>query len=206
MGWNYSSIWSVAPLNFWNRLVISPHTLLCMWLLFYHDVGEIFWPQPIRSLKLGHVTGQGSMSPTWVGRVSDPGKNSYLITYLKLKWKNKQIKNMNNWIWLFFIYVLKGNLQWNSWIFKMIDYLKGSIVKFKLNFEKALKNKHESVWGWQISNKTLVCLGWGNLTIVNNLYFQNIILSKTFWLILICSPRMIMAILSPILIKCTVRI
>ena len=29
-----------------------------------------------------------------------------------------------------FIYVLEGNLQWNSWIFKMIDYLKGSVVKF----------------------------------------------------------------------------
>ena len=42
--------------------------------IFYHDVVEIFWPQPIRSLQLGHVTGQGSMSPTLVGRVSDPGK------------------------------------------------------------------------------------------------------------------------------------
>ena len=45
-----------------------------------------------------------------------------------------------------FIYVLEGNLQWNSWTFKMIDYLKGSIVKFKLNFEKALENKCESVY------------------------------------------------------------
>ena len=62
----------------------------------------------------------------------------------------------------------------------MIDYLKGSIVKFKLNFEKALENKCESVWWWQISSKTLVCLGWGNLSIVNHLYFQNIILSKHF--------------------------
>ena len=62
----------------------------------------------------------------------------------------------------------------------MIDYLKGSIVKFKLNFEKALEKKRESVWWWQISSKTLVYLGWGNLTIVNNLYFQNIILSKHF--------------------------
>ena len=62
----------------------------------------------------------------------------------------------------------------------MIDYLKGSIVKFKLNFEKALENKRESVWWWQISSKTLVCLGLVNLTIVNNLYFQNIILSKRF--------------------------
>ena len=57
----------------------------------------------------------------------------------------------------------------------MIDYLKGSIVKFKLNFEKALENKHESVWWWQISSKTLVGLGWGNLSIVNNLYFENVI-------------------------------
>ena len=62
----------------------------------------------------------------------------------------------------------------------MVDYLEGSIVKFKLNFEKALENKRESIWWWQISSKTLVCLEWGNLTIVNNLYFQNIILSKQF--------------------------
>ena len=80
----------------------------------------------------------------------------------------------------FFIYVLEGNLQWISWIFKMIDYLKGSIVKFKLNFEKALEYKRKSVWWWQISSKTLVCLGWGNSSIVNHLYFQNIISSKCF--------------------------
>ena len=61
----------------------------------------------------------------------------------------------------------------------MIDYLKGSIVKFKLNFEKASENKRESTWWWwwQISSKTLVCLEWYNLTIVNNLYFDSIILS-----------------------------
>ena len=29
--------------------------------------------------------------------------------------------------------------------FMMIDYLKGSIVKFKLNFEKALENKCETI-------------------------------------------------------------
>ena len=81
---------------------------------------------------------------------------------------------------VFFIYVLEGNLQWNSWIFKMIYYLKGSIVKFKLNFEEALENKRESVWWWQISSKTQVCLRWDNVSIVNNLYFQNIILSKHF--------------------------
>ena len=62
----------------------------------------------------------------------------------------------------------------------MVDYLKVSIVKFKLNFEKALENKRESISWWQKSSKTLVCLEWGNLTIVNNLYFQNIILSKHF--------------------------
>ena len=81
---------------------------------------------------------------------------------------------------LFFIYVLEGNLQWNSWSFKMIDYLKGSIVKFKLNLEKTLETNCESVWWWQISSETLVCLGWGNISIVNHLYFQNIILSKHF--------------------------
>ena len=50
----------------------------------------------------------------------------------------------------------------------MIDYLKGSIVKIKLNVEKALENKRESVWWRQISSKTQVCLGWDNLSIVNN--------------------------------------
>ena len=42
---------------------------------------------------------------------------------------------------VFLIYVLEGNLEWNSWICKMIVYLKCSIVKIKLNFEKALENK-----------------------------------------------------------------
>ena len=79
---------------------------------------------------------------------------------------------------VFFIYVLEGNLQWNNWFFKMIDYFKGSIFKFKLNFVKALENKCESAWWWQISSKALVCLGWSNLSIANNLYFQNIILSN----------------------------
>ena len=40
-----------------NYIHINPY-------LFYHDVDEIAWPQPIRSLKLGHVTGQWSMFPT----------------------------------------------------------------------------------------------------------------------------------------------
>ena len=169
--------------------------------LFYHDVDEIFLPQPIRSLILGHVTSQGSMYPTWVARVSDPGKKGFhkkyknldniavcLIASLKSKWKNKQINNKKIWLTgygncFFFIYVLEGNLQWNSWIFKMTDYLKGSIVKIKLNFEKGWENKCESVWWWQISSKTLLCLGWGNLSNVNHLYifkissYQNILIN-----------------------------
>ena len=92
------SIWSK-----WTTMIKS---------IFYHDVDEIFWPQPIRSLQLGHVTGQGTMSPTWVGPVSDPGRNGfhkkyknlhnitvYLIASLKSNWKKSQIKNMKNWIW-----------------------------------------------------------------------------------------------------------
>ena len=43
------------------------------------------------------------------------------------------------------MYVLEGNHQWNSWICKMIDYLEGSIVEFKLNFKNALENKCESI-------------------------------------------------------------
>ena len=61
----------------------------------------------------------------------------YLIASLKSKWKNKQKIWITGYV-IVFIYVLEGNLEWNSWIFKMIDYLKGSIVKFNLNFEKAL--------------------------------------------------------------------
>ena len=53
-------------------------------IIFYQDIDEIFWPQPIRSLKLGHVTGQGSMSPTWVGLVSDPGKVAFIKKYINL--------------------------------------------------------------------------------------------------------------------------
>ena len=58
----------------------------------------------------------------------------------------------------FFIYVLEGNLQWNSWIYKMIDDLKGSIFKFKLNFENAPENKLESIWWWQISSEKYWCV------------------------------------------------
>ena len=58
--------------------------------IFYHDVDEIFWPQPIRLLKLGHVTGRGCMFPTWVGRVSDLGKMAF-------------IKSVKTWIILLYI-------------------------------------------------------------------------------------------------------
>ena len=56
---------------------IQNHQITALCHIFYHDFDEIFWPQPIRSLKLGHVTGRGCMSPTWVGRVSDLGKNGF---------------------------------------------------------------------------------------------------------------------------------
>ena len=65
------------------------HSFKC---IFYHDVDEIFWPQPVRSLKLGHVTGQGSKSPTWVGQVSDPGKMDL-------------IKSVKTWIILLYIWL-----------------------------------------------------------------------------------------------------
>ena len=59
---------------------------------------------------------------------------------------------------IFFIYVLEGDSQWNSWCCQMIDYLEDSIVKFKLNFQNGLENKRELIWWWQISSKTLMCL------------------------------------------------
>ena len=37
---------------------------------------------------------------------------------------------------VFFNYVLEGNLQWNSWIFKMIDHLKGSILSLNSTLKK----------------------------------------------------------------------
>ena len=74
----------------WRPMASILHQSQCLNRLFYHDVGENCWPQPIRSLKLGHVTGQGSMSPTWVGRVSDPGKTAF-------------IKNVKTWIILLYI-------------------------------------------------------------------------------------------------------
>ena len=178
-----------------------------MWMVdwvdwvFYHNVYEICWHRPIRPLKLGHVTGQGSMSMTWVGQVSDPGKNSfhkrcknlddiavYLIASLKSNWKNNKF---TIWIPGYF-----------SWIYKMIDFFKGSIVKFELNFENASGNKLESISWWQISSQILVCWEWGNLTIVNIFFFSKYLM-KAFWLILFCLPRIIMDTLLPIFIKCT---
>ena len=38
---------------------------------------------------------------------------------------------------VYFIAALEGNLQWNNWCCQMTDYLKGFIVKFKLNFPNA---------------------------------------------------------------------
>ena len=73
---------------------------------FYHDVGEIWWPQPIRLLKMGHVTGQGSTTTTWVGRVSDLGKNGvwkkfffFLVNKFGYGLKKKCFDFM---VWIFF--------------------------------------------------------------------------------------------------------
>ena len=57
---------------------------------------------------------------------------------------------MNTWTWwLYFIYVLEDNLQLNSWIADIVQwliFLKYSIiVDFKLNFWNVLENKLESV-------------------------------------------------------------
>ena len=41
--------------------------------------------------------------------------------------------------------VLEGNLQWNTLCCRMLDYLKVSIVKFKLNFKNALESKRELI-------------------------------------------------------------
>ena len=71
------SLWRLGMDNFtahWTCDYVSMMEFKC---LFYHDVGEIWWPQPIRLLKMGHVTGQGSTTTTWVGRVSDLGKSSF---------------------------------------------------------------------------------------------------------------------------------
>ena len=71
------AVWYLAVHSRCRQWIVTKKCKLCKQChqrsrsLFYHDVDEIFWPQPIRSLKLGHVTGQGSISPTWVGRVSD---------------------------------------------------------------------------------------------------------------------------------------
>ena len=92
LSWNMNSVKYLFYMELPNYLFCDMFGgILECYELFYHDVGEIFWPQPIRSLKLGHVTGQGSMSPTWVGRVSDPGKYSF----------HKKCKNLDNiTIWL----------------------------------------------------------------------------------------------------------
>ena len=64
----------IIYLSYFIRKTIRKMADCCV--IFYHDVDGICWPQPIRSLKLGHVTGQGSMSTTWMGLVHD-GKNRF---------------------------------------------------------------------------------------------------------------------------------
>ena len=92
---------------------LSSITTLVYYIPGWHSILSWCWWNFLTSAnQIGHMTGQGTMSPTWVGQVSDPGKNGshkkyknlgniavYLLVSLKSKWKNKQIKNMNNWIW-----------------------------------------------------------------------------------------------------------
>ena len=40
---------------------------------------------------------------------------------------------------VYFIAALEGNLQWNNWCCQMIDYLKGSIVKFETQLSKCFR-------------------------------------------------------------------
>ena len=60
----------------------------------------------------------------------------YLITVWKSKWKKEtnKIYEYLGMIIVFFIGVLEGNLQKNSWCYQITDYLIGSLVKFKLYF------------------------------------------------------------------------
>ena len=63
----------------------------------YDDVDEIFWPQPIRSLKLGHVTGQWSMYPGWIAFTKSV-KTWIILLYI---WLQSQSETNNKWkIWI----------------------------------------------------------------------------------------------------------
>ena len=73
-GWN--DLHSLCRIGMEYYLLNNDDNNIVYWI-FYHDVGEIWWPQPIRLLKMGHVTGQGSTTTTWVGRMSDLGKSSF---------------------------------------------------------------------------------------------------------------------------------
>ena len=100
---------------------------------FCHDVDEIFWPQPFRLLKLGHVTGGGCMSPTWVGRVSDLAKMSF-------------IKSVKTWIILLYIWlhsillrvtspqmpnILMTNYVWIASTLKSLDEIASNYARIK---------------------------------------------------------------------------
>ena len=64
--WPVNAIWWQRSGSTLVQVMMAPSDTVRQ--QFYHDVDEICWPQPIKSLKLGYVTGQWSMSPTWVGR------------------------------------------------------------------------------------------------------------------------------------------
>ena len=71
--------------------------------------------------------------------------------YIWLRFENQSEKNKQIDIGIpghyncLFIRVLEGNLQWNNWCCEVINYLKAPIVKFKVEFEKALEHKRELI-------------------------------------------------------------
>ena len=187
--------------------------LLCNYL-FYHDVNRIWFADLIQLLKLGHVTGQGSIASTWVGWVYDPGKKAFikgvkmcniavcLITCLKSKWKKKHKENItmpghDKCSCLCY----RGNLQSNSWCCQMIIW---KVMLLSLNPDFTIFNKQPWVMiMMKISSKILVCLQWGIWTCANNLIciFKYHVI-KTFRLILISFQTITMDVLLRILMKC----
>ena len=78
---------NLIPFIPWGLCHSCTISYLCKYLIdsrFYHDVDGICWHQPTISLELGHVTGQGSMPPICVNRVSEPGKITFIKSVKKM--------------------------------------------------------------------------------------------------------------------------